>query len=170
MTKFEWHTVIKVHCLLERYPFLVNCKDLRFIFLTTEVSLFCWLVTSCIYNETKTKVMTITPRCMKSLYIPKFISGDQEIDVCREEKYLGCILLNNLCDDVDIKIKKRLEIFMCEENTVGYIWGGYQGGSGIVLSYPLYVLSWYQHFFQSLLYFHSFSNYGWFPGMMQINK
>ena len=28
--------------------------------------------------------------------IPKFILGDKEIDVCKEEKYLSCILLNNL--------------------------------------------------------------------------
>ena len=60
-----------------------------------------------VYNKTKTKVMTITPRCMKNLHIPKFILGDKEIDVCKEEKYLGCILLNNLCDDVDIQKEIR---------------------------------------------------------------
>ena len=51
--------------------------------------------------------MTITPRCMKNLHIPKFILGEKEIDVCKEEKYLGCILLNNLCDDVDIQKEIR---------------------------------------------------------------
>ena len=51
--------------------------------------------------------MTITPRCMKHLHIPKFVLGDKEIDVCKEEKYLGCILLDNLSDDVDIQKEIR---------------------------------------------------------------
>ena len=51
--------------------------------------------------------MTITPRGMKILHIPKFILGDKEMDVCKEEKYLGCILLNNLCYDVDIQKEIR---------------------------------------------------------------
>ena len=41
----------------------------------------------------------------------KFVLGDKEIDVCQEEKYLGCILLDNLSDDVDIQKRLRISIF-----------------------------------------------------------
>ena len=72
-----------------------------------NTSVSCEQENDLVYNETKTKVMTTSQKCMKNLHIPKFMFGDKEIYVCKEEKYLGCILSNNLCDDVDIQREFR---------------------------------------------------------------
>ena len=63
------------------------------------------------YNPKKTVCMTVLPKWLKSIAIPKFVLNPVELKTAEKKKYLCVFVTDSLTDDVDME-KQRKYIYI----------------------------------------------------------
>ncbi len=59
------------------------------------------------YNSIKTVCMTVLPKWLKSVTIPKFVLNDVELKTVKKQKYLGVFITDDLTDDADMERQRK---------------------------------------------------------------
>ncbi len=71
------------------------------------------------YNIKTTKCMCIKPKWLKNMYVPSVYLGGRTLEFVDRKVYLGCIICDDLCDNLDIKRSIRSIYIMILPDGVG---------------------------------------------------
>lgn len=79
-----------------------------------------------LFNEKKTVLMCVKPKCHKNIFIPVILLNEKEITIVHKHKYLGIIITDDFMDNMDIgRITKSIyasgnilisRFFKCTDN------------------------------------------------------